>query len=87
MAESFTGIVDSEGDFVVLEDKTEGFTFTAGKSYTMQLQNKAYLKISNAEFYIPTYVPFTYKASDDYLYIKTVQPNTVVTILENAEEN
>lgn len=86
MAESFTGIIDSEGAFVLLEDKTSGFTFTAGKTYTMQLQNKAYLKISNAEFFIPTYVPFTYKASEDDLYIKTVMPGTVVVILENAEE-
>ena len=81
---SYTGIIETNGNWEKVSTKA-GFTFATGKSYTMQLQNQAYLKVSNAEFYIPTYTPFTYKASADDLYIKTVQPNTIVVILENEE--
>lgn len=60
-------------------------TITSGKTYSMQIQNLAYLKIADAEFTIYSDAPFTYKASDDDLYIKTDYSKCELTILENAE--
>ena len=84
-ANSFTGIIETNGEFKSLESEAS-FTFTSGNTYTIQFQNEGYLKIADAEFYIPTYIPFTYKASEDTPYIKTVQTNTVIVILENSED-
>ena len=67
MAESFTGEIDTQGEYVTVESQTDGFTFTAGKTYSMQIIKLAYLKISDAEFTINTDQPFEYKAGTDDL--------------------
>ena len=82
MTESYTGSIKTEGQFETVESLTN-VTFTAGNTYTMQIQNLAYLKLGDAVFSITTDQPFTYKAGTDDLYIKTTYGECVLTILEN----
>lgn len=90
-ANSFTGTINTNGEFVTIESVTVGvegsnFTgFTSGKSYSMQIQNLGYLKISDAAFPVYTDDPFTFVMGDDDPYIKTNYQSVVLTILENAE--
>lgn len=81
---SFTGTINTHNEFVTVESVTDGFTFTVGKIYTMQVQNSAYLKVSDAEFYLDS-EKFQYKAGTDDLYIKTSTLGVTLTILESEE--
>lgn len=83
MTTSFTGKIETNGEYETVSSLS-GVTFTSGKSYSIQIQNLAYLKIADAEFAIYTDEPFTYTASSDDLYIKTDYASCVLTILENA---
>ena len=83
-AASFTGNIQTNNEFVTVESVADDFTFTAGKTYTMQIQNTAELKISDAIFTISD-EKFTYKAGTDDLYINTPLFDCVLTILENEE--
>ena len=77
---SFTGLVQSK-DFETVSSKT-GVTFTAGNSYTMQVQNDCYLKIADAVFRVSN-EKFCYTAGSEDLYIKTPYGSCQLTILEN----
>lgn len=79
--ESFTGIINTNGEFQEVETLT-GVSFTIGNSYTMMIQNLAYIKVANAIFPI-TNEKFQYKAGEEDLYIRTDENNCVLTILEN----
>ena len=81
MANSYTGVVNTNNEFKKVSEVTD-YTFTAGNTYTMQIQGSAYLKIGDAEFHINN-EKFTYKATSDDLYIKTYAFNVTLTILEN----
>lgn len=83
MATSYTGTINTNGTFVDLATES-GVTFTSGKSYTIQIQNLAYIKLADAIFTIYTNDPFTYTAGSDSLYIKTNNTSCVVTILEGV---
>lgn len=78
---SFTGKIISP-EYATVASKTE-ITFTSGNTYTMQIQNQAYLKIDNAEYLFDN-EKFQYKASGSDLYIKT--PNDYGCILTILEE-
>lgn len=84
-ANSFTGEINTNNEFKTVESQADGFTFTVGKVYTMQVQNSAYFKISDAEFYLSNEI-FQYKAGTDDLYIKTNALGVILTILEDEEE-
>lgn len=83
MATSYTGRIGTDGQYVDLATES-GVTFTSGTTYTIQIQNLAYLKLGDAEFAIYTNDPFTYTAGSDTLYIKTTYNTCVVTILQAA---
>ena len=84
MAVSYTGVINTNGEFETVESLTS-LTFTAGKTYNMQIQNEAYLKVADAVFAFIN-EKFNYIASTDDLYIKTYgsMPCTL-TILEVEE--
>ena len=81
MAESFTGEIDTQGEFETVEDLTN-VSFTAGNVYSMQIQNGANLKIADAIFTIEDEY-FQYKAGVEDLYIQTTYRPCTLTILEN----
>lgn len=81
MANSFTGNINTNNEFVKVSEVAE-FTFISGTTYSMQIQNGAYIKISDAIFYVSN-EKFSYKATSDDLYIKTSPLGCVLTILEN----
>lgn len=92
MANSFTGQINTNGEFVTVESVTvgvEGSTFTGfteGKSYNIQVQNVADLKVGDAIFTLGDRFQFlTYKAGTDDMYIKTDVIPTKLTILEEEE--
>lgn len=78
--QSYTGSINTNNEYVSVASET-GVTFTNGNSYTMQVQNSAYLKIGDAEFYVSN-EKFQYKAGSETLYIKTSLSGCVLTILE-----
>lgn len=78
-ANSFTGSINTDGQYKTLSSAT-GFTFTNDKTYAMQVQNIAYLKISDAEFLFNN-EKFYYTANSDGIYIKT-NGYATITILE-----
>ena len=78
---SYTGSITTNGIFKTIEEVTN-FTFTSGKSYTIQIQNFAYLKIADAEFTINNQI-FTLTVADDDVYIKA-DGYVALTILENT---
>lgn len=82
MANSWTGSIHTEGEYQTVASLAS-FTFTEGKTYTMQVQNECYLKISDAEFWIGN-EKFNYTAGSDDLYIKTMYIPCTLTILEDA---
>lgn len=84
MATSFTGQIQTNGEFVSVATET-GVTFTSGKTYSMQIQNGAYLKLSDAIFQVNNSI-FTYKAGTADLKIKTNYNACVLTILENEDD-
>lgn len=82
--QSFTGRINTNNEFVTVESVATGFTFTAGTSYTMQVQNGCYIKIANAVFWVAD-EKFGYLAGSEDLYIKTQSQSVILTILENEE--
>ena len=81
MANSYTGTINTHNEFVKVSEIAD-FTFTEGNTYTMQIQNGAYIKIADAIFYASG-EKFSYKAASDDLYIKTSNLGCILTILEN----
>jgi len=61
-------------------------TLTSGKKYNMQVQNKAFIKLADAEFLLEKNEKFSFTQDDDDLYIKIVDVfnPTILTILECA---
>ncbi len=60
-------------------------TLTQGKSYSMQIQNRAAIKIADAEFTFNN-EKFCFTQGDDTIYIKStdsVYP-AILTVLENT---
>ena len=57
-------------------------TLTSGKTYSIQIQNTASVKIADAEF-VFTNEKFTFTQGSDDIYIKTTN-SAILTILENA---
>lgn len=82
MTTSFTGKINTNNSYQNVSELT-GVTFTSGKTYTMQVQNDAYLKIDNAEFLFSN-EKFQYKADGSDLYIKTTTMPCVLSILEES---
>lgn len=58
-------------------------TLTSGKTYSMQIQNLAYIKIANAEFVFNN-EKFQFTQGSDDIYIKGTGLPAILTILENA---
>lgn len=58
-------------------------TLTSGKTYSMQIQNIAIIKIADAEFTFNN-EKFQFTQGDDDIYIKTPGLPATLTILENA---
>lgn len=87
MANSFTGQINTNGEFVTVESVTVGvegssFTgFTSGSTYTIQVKDFCTLKVSDAEFDLNKR-ELQYKAGSDDLYIKTNSMGCGLTILE-----
>lgn len=77
---SCTETINTNGEFVTVAEAAD-FTFTQDKTYSMQIQNTAELKIADAIFTIRD-EKFSYKATSDDLYIKCSIP-CILTILEN----
>lgn len=81
MANSFTGMVDTQSEFVTLDSDIMGFDFTSGNTYTMQIINNADLKLGDAVFSISN-ERFQYKASSDELMIRTNYNPCTLTVYE-----
>lgn len=77
---SYTGKINTKETFKKVADLTD-ITFTSGKTYTMQIQNQAWLKVDDAEFFFNN-EKFEYKAGSSDLYIKTGTMYCVLTVLE-----
>lgn len=60
-------------------------TLTSGKTYSMQVQNAAYIKVADAEFAVSD-EKFTWTQGEDDIYIKVAYASmtAILTILENA---
>ena len=58
-------------------------TLTKGKTYSMQIQNIAYIKVADAEFCFNN-EKFQFTQGDDAIYIKTLGLSATLTILENS---
>ena len=93
MANSFTGVINTNGEFVTVESVTVGvegsnFTgFTIGKFYNIQVQNLADFKVGDAIFTLGDRYQFLIiKARTDTLYIKTDVIPAKLTILEEEKE-
>lgn len=80
--QSYTGIINTNGVFENVTTLTE-VTFTQGNTYTIQIQNLAWVKIADAIFEVGG-KPFTYKAGEDELQVKTPNANAIISILENT---
>jgi len=81
MANSYTGYINTQNLFETAESLT-GLTFTTDKTYTIQVQNIAEIKIDEAVFTLKNDI-FVFKQGSDDLYIKTNTLGAVLTILEN----
>lgn len=81
--QSFTGEINTDGEFVTVASLTD-ISFVGGNTYSMQIQNGAYLKVGDAIFFIGD-EKFTYTAGTEDLYIKTTFRACTLTILENEE--
>ena len=81
MAQSFTGRIQTEGEYVTVSSLTD-ITFASSTTYTMQIQNTAYIKVGDAEFCVSN-EKFQYTTTTDDLYIKTESfQGCILTILE-----
>lgn len=81
MANLFTGVIETNGDYVTLAEATD-LTFTEGNKYSIQIQNMAYLREGTVGegMLVNSLVPITYTATSDDLYIKS--NSCVVNIAE-----
>lgn len=79
--QSYTGIINTNGEFENVATLT-GVTFTQGNTYTVQIQNLAWVKIADAIFEVGG-KPFTYKAGSSDLEVKTPNANAIISVLEN----
>ena len=79
--QSYTGTVNTNGEFSLIETET-GVDFTAGTKYIIQVQNQAYVKIADAVFNVSN-EKFDYTAGTEDIYIRTTYQPCVLTILEN----
>lgn len=80
-AQSFTGTINTDGEFESVATLTE-LTLTSGKKFNMQVQGVASLKVGDAVFVFKD-EKFDYKASSEDLYIKTSKYRScTLTILE-----
>lgn len=72
MANLWTGIIETNGEYVKLAEEAD-ITFTEGNKYSIQIQNMAYLREGTIGegVLINTLVPITYTATSDDLYIKS----------------
>lgn len=78
-----TETINTNGEYESVTTLT-GFSFTEGKTYNMQIQNVAYLKVGDAEFCFIN-EKFDYTAGSEDLKIKTDMAQCVLTILEVEE--
>lgn len=77
---SYTGTIDTQGEWLSVSTLT-GVTFETDKTYNIQIQNSAYLKVGKAVFYFGN-EKFDYKATGSNLFIKTNYNPCVLSILE-----
>ena len=82
MAQSATTVIETDGVYTDVETLT-GITFAEGNTYTMQVQNTAYLKVGNAEFELRDKF-LQYKDEGETLYIKTGFLPCTLTVLEHV---
>ena len=82
MANSFTGTIDTKGQYKTINELT-GLTLASGKTYTIQVQNIAELKIADAIFTLEN-EKLTLTQGEDDIYIRTPGLPAILTILENA---
>lgn len=80
MANLFTGSLDFEG-YKTLSSLT-GITFVQGTTYTIQIQNGAYVRegVTGEGFLVPDASPFQYTARTDDLYIKKLCENSFIVV-------
>ena len=81
MANLWTGTVNSNGEYQDLS-LLSGVTFSEDVTYTIQIQNMAYIREGNigAGILITDSVPFQYTARNEILYIKPLGETCVVNI-------
>jgi len=79
---SYTGTINTHDEWLSIKEVT-GFTFLEGKTYKIQIQNSACLKIGKAVFNYNN-EKFDYKAIGNNLFIKTGYLPCILTILEDG---
>lgn len=81
MANLFTGVIETNGEYVTLAEATD-LTFTEGNKYSIQIQNMAHLREGTVGegMLVDSLVPITYTATSDDLYIES--NSCVVNIAE-----
>ena len=81
MANLYTGTLDTNNTYKTLTELT-GLTFTSGTTYTIQIQNMAYIRegSTGVGFLINSILPFEYTAGSDDLYIKNTYTPVVINI-------
>lgn len=84
MAQSYTGLINTNGEFVSLETLT-GLTLTSGKTYTIQTNNRTKCKVANAEFDIFNAKPYQFIYDSEQILIKSDTFGNKLTVLENKE--
>lgn len=85
MANLYSGVINTDGEYEKLSELTS-VTFTTGKTYTLQIQNMAYVREGTAGngFLISSVDPFKYTPADGVdLYIKTDTFSCVINIAED----
>ena len=80
MSNLYTGDLEFDG-FQTLTSLT-GVAFTEGNTYTIQIQNGAYVRegTTGEGFLVPNERPFQYEATDEDLYIKRLKDNTFIKV-------
>lgn len=76
----FTGIIKHNNDFQNISTLT-GVTFTQGKTYNIQVQEQAWIKLSDAKFFVEN-EKFDFTAGTTPLQIKTPSESCILTIHE-----
>ena len=72
MANLFTGVIETNGEYINLSEATD-VTFTSGNKYSIQIQNMAHLREGTIGegMLVDTLTPITYIAGSDDLYIES----------------